>query len=394
VQPWAAKPCHYFWKKVKTMKLAILPLYLLLSHAAGVSIAPGDFPVERAHRQEQLSDRAFLGVYVAEISPEKAQKLGLEHHYGIYVAGVIPNSGAERAGVRPFDFIYGIDQFRSGEKQSLGDILRRYRPGDEATLHLAREGRHITLRATLGAPPEVEHKTDWNKCVAPFLGVRYAAMNADLEGVNVAIVANSSAARMGMRDGDRIVEVNGFRILDWQDLNIAVNTLKVGEAVHIAFVRAGAQRAATGTVQSLCETRPEMTAHFPGPRGAASAGGVIDWYTVKIATAPPSAEEIQQWKKQFNIDLSGGGLNARNLRVEPNIAAGKVRLRVDIAERGDISVRLFNSAGRQIYNFLSADFSGEFVDEIDLAQNGYGDYFLEISRGNTRTTRKITLEKK
>ena len=72
---------------------------------------------------------AFLGVMTNSVSKTKAKKLNFDNHYGGYVSRVIDNTSAEKAGVQIFDYIYGIDEYRTGEHQNISSLLRKFKPG-------------------------------------------------------------------------------------------------------------------------------------------------------------------------------------------------------------------------------------------------------------------------
>ncbi|MBK8567361.1 MAG: PDZ domain-containing protein [Saprospiraceae bacterium] len=109
---------------------------------------------------EQDENRAFIGIYTEMISKEKATKLGFDNPFGTYVTGIIPNSGADKAGLKPFDYIYGFDEYRAGDQQNLGLVLKKYKPGDQATVHFVRKGKKATASLTFTKPMK-EKKGTW-----------------------------------------------------------------------------------------------------------------------------------------------------------------------------------------------------------------------------------------
>jgi hypothetical protein len=44
-----------------------------------------------------------------------------------------------------------------------------------------------------------------------------------------------------------------------------------------------------------------------------------------------------------------------------------------------------------IYEYDLGDFSGPFEDQVDIAQNGPGTYFLEVRQGDKSATKKLLL---
>jgi putative serine protease PepD len=60
----------------------------------------------------------------------------------------------------------------------------------------------------------------------------------------VAVPADSPAARAGLRDGDRIVAVEGKRVSDGISLIVAIRSHRPGETIEMTFVRDGQRRTA------------------------------------------------------------------------------------------------------------------------------------------------------
>jgi S1-C subfamily serine protease len=72
---------------------------------------------------------------------------------GARVLQVIPNSPAEEAGLRPGDRITAVDGEAVNDRNTLPEVLRRYRPGDTVRLTVIRDGEERTLSVTLGRAP-------------------------------------------------------------------------------------------------------------------------------------------------------------------------------------------------------------------------------------------------
>ncbi len=97
--------------------------------------------------------RPFLGVATQDITPEIAAQYGLPVSYGALVVEVVPNSGAEAAGIRPLDIIVQIDGRRIENGADLQAEILRHKVGDVITVTVVRGGQRIQLRARLGQRP-------------------------------------------------------------------------------------------------------------------------------------------------------------------------------------------------------------------------------------------------
>jgi len=92
----------------------------------------------------------YLGVGLANLTPEIAERFGIPTERGALVTGVDPNGPAEGAGIEPRSVIVA-----AGEKEILdsGDLisaLRDYRPGDTVELTVARDGEERQVTVELG----------------------------------------------------------------------------------------------------------------------------------------------------------------------------------------------------------------------------------------------------
>lgn len=66
---------------------------------------------------------------------------------------VLPNSPAEKAGLRAGDRIVAFEGKPVDQAHPLANYLRRYRPGDTVHLTVLRDGEEHTLSITLGHAP-------------------------------------------------------------------------------------------------------------------------------------------------------------------------------------------------------------------------------------------------
>jgi S1-C subfamily serine protease len=105
--------------------------------------------------------RPWIGIrYVAiDIKVQQQEKLPVDH--GAYVAAgsgstqpaVVPNSPAEKAGVREHDIIISIEDVTIDLQHPLDDVLTQFAPGRTVTLRVLRDGVPTTLELTLGTRP-------------------------------------------------------------------------------------------------------------------------------------------------------------------------------------------------------------------------------------------------
>lgn len=362
---------------------------------------------------------AYLGINFEKLSESKSGKLGFEHTNGSYVTKVMEKSAAEKAGLMPFDYIYGIDEYRTGEDQSLTGILKKYDPGETVTLHFIRKGQKKSAEIELGSKPGSSYSLGGfignDDCDDPFLGVSPSDECTLEKGAAVEIISNSTAAEMGMQDGDIITSINGHSIIDWNDVGTAVDATKVGDNIDVEYLRDGKITKATKPIKSNCDTKSTnknsswskvFNLDFDAPTfnwdrfkilrndKSQESDERMDLDNVTAVSSDIAQNEAEGLNSRFNIDLpTQNTLRLEKYSLTPNATTDLFELKMSLPERGETSIRLFNDSGRIIYQYDLGNFSGEFSDSIDLGQNGAGEYFVAIKQGAKGASKKITVKK-
>ncbi|MEO1261567.1 MAG: PDZ domain-containing protein [Bacteroidota bacterium] len=357
---------------------------------------------------------AFLGIYLEDISEDKARALGFDNPYGSYISGIIEGTAAEKAGLMPFDYIFGIDEYRVGVEQSLGGILRKFEAGDEADVHFYRKGKKTSKSVIFRVRPETKNKYKGkNKCDDPFLGIIEMDRSRYQEGVRVNPVDNSTAEKLGLERGDIITHINGYQMYDWTDIGIAIDMMTPGETIEIDYTRDGEKMSGSREIMSYAKTKncddcdcggkndiviisPKFDFRIPGIN---SNQEIIDEEPrADISDLDVRMENISNEDSRSmqarGIDMKiSNQLEVDNLTLQPNADIGMFDLQFDIESRGETIVKVINTTGRVIYEYDLGPFSGDFADHIDISQNGPGTYFLHISQDDKSFVRKIALTK-
>lgn len=85
-----------------------------------------------------------------------------------------------------------------------------------------------------------------------------------------------------------------------------------------------------------------------------------------------------------------------NYNLFPNPATSNVKVSFGLNETSTVNIKLFNVAGQEVKTFVS-DLnlnSGNYEYNFELPQSiGSGNYFIEVSSGNRKTTKKLLVTK-
>lgn len=363
-------------------------------------------------------ENPFLGVYSNGISKKKSKQLQFDNSEGSYVTGIIGNTAAERAALQPFDYIYGVNEYRTDNGRTLTSLLRKFDPGDEVVIHFYRNGKKQKVNTILGTRSDAEYNKRGKK-EDPFLGVEQRGRNDDYDffGVKVNVVSNSTAKSIGLENGDIITHINGFPIIDWTDLGTAIDMTTVGNQMTITYRRDGRKASGSSMIKSLADTKyndsnsstsKSYTYSYESDDGKSTR---VDVWTnndsyeeafdssrdldgIKVALEDISSGDARQLNDNSRMSLPrNSDLSINDLSLTPNENMGHFDLTFSLPSKGETIIDIYNKEGRSIYNYDLGSFSGDFEDRVDLAQNGTGTYYLKITQGNKGLTKAVNLSR-
>ncbi len=104
--------------------------------------------------EEGEVEHAFLGVRPAPLTPQIAERFGIDTDEGVLVISVVPGSGAAGAGVEAGDVLLAVDDEPMRQVEDLLSLLREHAPGDRVELTILRDGDERTIPVTLTDRPE------------------------------------------------------------------------------------------------------------------------------------------------------------------------------------------------------------------------------------------------
>ena len=102
-------------------------------------------------------ERSYLGLRYVTLTPDVARQYNVSVTQGAYIIGaegspgVLPGSPADKAGLREKDIIKKVNNMTVGPQGGVSSLIGEYAPGDTVSLLVLRDGRELTLKATLEA---------------------------------------------------------------------------------------------------------------------------------------------------------------------------------------------------------------------------------------------------
>lgn len=105
-------------------------------------------------------EHSFLGIQMAQLSPEIKQQLKSQRNLevnvdeGVLIVDVVPNSPADRAGLRTGDIIQEIADRTITKSEEIQQAVAETDVGEQLALGLQRDGRRIDTQVEIGVLPQ------------------------------------------------------------------------------------------------------------------------------------------------------------------------------------------------------------------------------------------------
>ncbi len=107
-------------------------------------------------------ERGYLGVSIAPVTEDVADSLGLPHKRGELVQSVQPGGGAATANIQPGDVVLKVGGADVTPDKTLSFLVANTAPGARIPIELMRDGKRMTLTATVGKRPSEEELAQQN----------------------------------------------------------------------------------------------------------------------------------------------------------------------------------------------------------------------------------------
>ena len=187
-------------------------------------------------KQHGTVQRALLGITMQELTDELAKEHNIKSLKGVYIAEIVPDGAADKAGVKVSDVLLSINGVAVNSMSAVQEQVNRYHPNDKVSLIVLRSGKELNLNAVLQA------RTDDSGIAMRGNESVSAALGAELQPAGKEL-----REKMRIRSGLEVVSLtNGGRL---QKVGVErgfvithVNQISVGSIKELENVLARSQR--------------------------------------------------------------------------------------------------------------------------------------------------------
>ena len=108
------------------------------------------------------AERAYVGVYSVDITPDYAKENNLPVTTGTYIyssqaySAILSGSPAAKAGLHDKDIITAVNGVKIGAAGSLSTLIGEYKPGDIVSLTVIRDGKEMGIKVELAGYQETK----------------------------------------------------------------------------------------------------------------------------------------------------------------------------------------------------------------------------------------------
>ncbi len=190
--------------------------------------------------------RGWLGVRIQPVTEEIAEYYDLPKEKGALVTEIFPGDPADEAGIQVQDVILKINGKSVEDSRELSATIANIPVGEEIAITLWRNGHkeEITVKVAKRDEQKIAQKEGEPGKAKTDIGISVANITNEVarrlnlnstRGVYVTDVEqDSKAARIGLRPGDVIKEINRQKINNIEDYRNIIKDIEAGDVIRMA----------------------------------------------------------------------------------------------------------------------------------------------------------------
>ncbi len=189
-----------------------------------------------------IVQRGYLGVQIADITQEIVEAKNLSNIKGVYVAGVVKNGSAEKAGLKESDVILKVGTKVVNSVASLQEEVGKRRPGDKVSVTIRNikgyeSVKVIVLRNSEGETKLVTKEETQKKSA---LGATFTEITSKdkkelniSNGVKIKSLSSGKLKSLGLTEGMIVLKLNNEAIETVEQLTNKLNSANRGVLLEI-----------------------------------------------------------------------------------------------------------------------------------------------------------------
>jgi membrane-associated protease RseP (regulator of RpoE activity) len=281
---------------------------------------------------------SYLGVDIADVSPERLGELKLKEEHGVEITMVDQDAPAGKAGLHEHDVIVSLNGAAVESKAQLRRMIKETPAGRVVSLGISRDGQPLTIKVQLAdrrksmawdqkdgdfkfKMPEIPAMPDFDipvsvvvvhsslrsglmvENISPQLGDFFGVKGG--KGVLVRSVEKGSRGeKAGFRAGDVVVKVNNQAVNDTSDFTHALRS-SPGGAAAVTVMRDKREQNLTLTLPEKKDSGSLLEGSFDMPDFTAETEQAINRAEEEIARlGPATMETARQAMEQAQQALS------------------------------------------------------------------------------------------
>ena len=193
-------------------------------------------------------ERGLLGVNIQDLNEALAKSYGRTDTKGALVSQVMPNTPAEKSGIKRGDIVLTYNGVEVTGAAQLKNLVGQEKPGSTAKLVIFRDHKTLDVSVTLGQrTPEAVAAMSPTKETSNELGITVETVSPQTasrlhlkaaEGLLIKEVSpDGKGAAMGLKQGDVILQVDDKEIKDVAGFNSEVAAAKKNGVIRMTIQR-------------------------------------------------------------------------------------------------------------------------------------------------------------